>query len=429
LIVRGGYGWFYARIPQIYNSAVETENGLNDGHLLLDRGYGSYNSPLLAAFPGYPAPLVNCAGATVCTMPASLESLLASQPSAYTSDIAAFGDHFRTPMSQQASFSLEREVADQFTVGAAYLYVHGEHLIRALDANLPQPTLVSYPVFDGNQFMNEFYTVESFSTPQMWQTVDCPWPPCVGTPARPIPQLGSVTVFDSSAGSTYNGLTLSVRRRMSNGIYFRAAYTWAKAIDDLQDAEVAGSPALVQNSADPNAERGLSVTDQRQRFVLAWVFEPNPFHREHEWLKRFFDDWRISSVTTIGSGRPYSATVVGDANADGNTENDRLPGMSRDSLITPDYATTDMRLSRTFEIHERWNLELLAEAFNLTNRDNKRMTTLDSGSSAVAATFSATSTTVNGTRYPAQFNLVNNYQTPAGSYAPRQLQFSARLKF
>ena len=50
----------------------------------------------------------------------------------------------------------------------------------------------------------------------------------------------------------------------------------------------------------------------------------------------------------IGSGRPVSATVTGDANQDGNNTNDRLPGVSRDSLVGPDYATTDMRLTRRY---------------------------------------------------------------------------------
>ena len=39
-----------------------------------------------------------------------------------------------------------------------------------------------------------------------------------------------------------------------------------------------------------------------------------------------------------------SATVTGDANQDGNDSNDRLPGVSRNSLVGPDYATTDLRI-------------------------------------------------------------------------------------
>ena len=36
LVIRAGYGFFYPRIPQIYNSAVETDNGLASTNLILD---------------------------------------------------------------------------------------------------------------------------------------------------------------------------------------------------------------------------------------------------------------------------------------------------------------------------------------------------------------------------------------------------------
>ena len=39
-----------------------------------------------------------------------------------------------------------------------------------------------------------------------------------------------------------------------------------------------GEPATVQNSYQPNAERGPSVTDQRNRFVAAFSAEPRFFH-------------------------------------------------------------------------------------------------------------------------------------------------------
>ena len=56
---------------------------------------------------------------------------------------------------------------------------------------------------------------------------------------------------------------------------------------------------------------------------------------------------KLSSVLTYGSGRPIDATVAGDANQDGNTYNDRLPGYRRNAFIGPDYSTTDFRVTRT----------------------------------------------------------------------------------
>ena len=36
LVVRGGYGIFFVRIPQIYNSVIQTENGISNAHLFLN---------------------------------------------------------------------------------------------------------------------------------------------------------------------------------------------------------------------------------------------------------------------------------------------------------------------------------------------------------------------------------------------------------
>ena len=139
-------------------------------------------------------------------------------------------------------------MAYRLAAGVSYLYVHGEDLIRARDVNLPQPTEYSYPLYDdsGTTFLNTYYPVDSFSTWEMTRTISCPFPPCINPVSRPVPALGAVNQFDSAASSVYHGLTVSVRRRMTSGLYFRLGYTWAHAVDDGQDALVAGRPATVQ---------------------------------------------------------------------------------------------------------------------------------------------------------------------------------------
>src|SRR5205807_560479 len=156
------------------------------------------------------------------------------------------------------SLTLEKEIVDRTTVSFSLLNVRGEHLIRALDVNLPQPTALTYPIFDstGSVFQDGFYTVDSFATWQFARTLDCPWPPCINPLGRPIAQLGTINEFQSAASSVYNGATLSINRRVARGTYLCLAYTFAHAIDDGQDALVAGQPATVQNSYNPTGERG-----------------------------------------------------------------------------------------------------------------------------------------------------------------------------
>src|SRR5581483_2613117 len=137
----------------------------------------------------------------------------------------------------------------------------------------------------------------------------------------------------------------------------------------------------------------------------------------------------ISQVTTIGSGRPVSALVSGDANADGNIGNDRLPGIGRNSLVGPDYASTEMRLAKLLRITARYKLELMAEGFNVMNRDNKKLTTTDNGFATTAADFQYVSGVVQATNYPARYVLNSEFMQAQSSYIPRQVQFSAKLKF
>jgi len=420
LVIRGGFGLFYTRIPQIYASSVASDNGLASNHLFLDNA-DHYAHQI---FPQYPSPLVNCPlMATSCAAPDGLSGFLSTE-------VAAFAHNFKTPKVQQASLGVEREVANRLAVGVNYMYVHGVDLIRARDVNLPPPVEVSYPVYDSSDAnLLGYYKVASFSTWQFTPTLTCPFPPCINPLVRPIPQLGAINVFESAASSIYHGLTVSVRRRMTSGVYFRLAYTFAHAIDDGQDALVAGRPVTVQNSYAAGAERGPSVTDQRHRLSLSWIAEPRPFHREHELLGKMLNDWKISGVVTMGSGRPVDARFFGDPNQDGNGSNDRLPGAGRNAFLGPDYATADLRLTRRLYLGDRVKLDLAVESFNLFNRDNQRVTISDDGFTGTAGEFLLIDKHIGINYFPAHYQKPANFLRAADAYAPRQLQLALKLAF
>jgi Carboxypeptidase regulatory-like domain/TonB dependent receptor len=418
-VIRGGYGMFYTRIPQIYTSAIATDNGLNSTHLFLNNA-NFYDHQI---FPSYPNALVSCAlNTTSCQASAALTGKL-------TTEVSSFARDYQTPRVHQASFGIEHELADRFAAGVTYLYVSGENLIRARDANLPAPLAVRYPVYDPAGALLGYYNVDSFSTWQMASSFSCPFPPCINPLQRPIPQLGAVNVFETAASSAYHGVTFSVRRRMTHGLYFRLAYTYAHAIDDGQDALVVGRLSNVQNSYAPAGERASSVTDQRHRFVFSWIAAPQPFGREREWLGRVFNDWTIAGVATAGSGRPFNARMFGDPNQDDNTSNDRLPGYGRNAFVGPDYATADMRLSRTLHLGERWKLIALAESFNLLNRTNGRVDISDDGFLNSAGQFVISDKHIGYTYFPGYYNRTTDFMRPTSAYAPRQVQLALRLLF
>jgi outer membrane receptor protein involved in Fe transport len=420
LVARVSYGMFYPRIPQIYNSTIETDNGLTPNSIFLNRTQFAAQQ----VFPQYPFPLVNCAPlALSCAVPSNLAQFAES-------DISAFAHDYRTPEIHQVSASLEREVAHRVVAELSYSFVHGQNLIRARDINLPPPTNVQYPIFDSSGVnLLGYGSVETFATWQFTSSQTCPFTPCINPLARPIPQLGSIDVFESEASSVYHGGTISVRRQMTHGLYFRLGYTYAHAIDDGQDALVAGRPATVQNSYSPSSERGNSVTDQRNRFVFSWIYEPRALNNGQGWLGKLTKGWKNSGVITAGSGRPVNASVIGDANQDGNTNNDRIPAARRNSFVGPDYTTTDMRIGRTMYRHNKIKLDFTVESFNLLNRLNRRFQLTDDGALSNTAQFNYGSKHIGINHFPAYYQVPTNLAKATSAYAPRQVQLSLRVSF
>jgi hypothetical protein len=73
---------------------------------------------------------------------------------------------------------------------------------------------------------------------------------------------------------------------------------------------------------------------------------------------------------------------------------------------------------------ERYKLNLVAESFNLFNRDNQWVTITSNGLVSSASTFVQNSVTANIAPYPGYYTLPNNFMKPIAAYAPRQIQLA-----
>ena len=157
LVIRAGYGLFYTRIPQIYTSTIQSENGLAGNFLFLNNN----NFFDHQVFPQYPNPLVSCP-VTCHELPA------AAGPGATRAGgcFLRFRTISRLRECNRPASTRARGGASHLAVGVSYMYVHGVDLIRARDVNLPPPVNVSYPVYDasGTNFLGTYYNVASFST-------------------------------------------------------------------------------------------------------------------------------------------------------------------------------------------------------------------------------------------------------------------------
>ena len=160
---------------------------------------------------------------------------------------------------------------------------------------------------------------------------------------------------------------------------------------------------------DRYAERSRSIHEQRHRLVLSGaVMLPTAV--------------QVTSIVTIGSGRPYNILAGVDFDRDGTVMDrprrnpaaaprDYSTAIGRNAGTTPGEAVVDVRFQRRVPLGSRAYLDAMVEVFNLFNRTN----------------FTQVNTTWGPGAYPDRPLPTFGQFTAAG--APRQLQLAAKVGF
>ncbi|MGZ4826494.1 MAG: outer membrane beta-barrel protein, partial [Terriglobales bacterium] len=224
--------------------------------------------------------------------------------------------------------------------------------------------------------------------------------------------------FEDTANSGYNGLILTVNKRFSRGFAFGASYTWSHAIDDAPDATavVPGTDdaKMVYNPLNPSADFASSLNDVRHRFVLNTTWDSTSVVGNLSGVSRtLLGGWEVSGILTAQSGQPYSAFLSSDLNNDLNRSNERVPGSARNTYRLPSIFSVDPRITRNVKITERVNFKLIAEAFNVFNRQN----------------ITAVRTTLYNAALVPQTSGATAFGLPTSDVGPRILQLAAKFVF
>ncbi len=123
--------------------------------------------------------------------------------------------------------------------------------------------------------------------------------------------------LQTSGDSIYNSLEATLKKDISHGSQFLAAYTFSKSIDDAGDslgAAIAGTFGLpitgqvvYNNQNNVAAQRGLSGFDRTHRFVISGTWNvPGPDHAKGASVRLLGNGWSTSGVVTLQSGLPFS---------------------------------------------------------------------------------------------------------------------------
>jgi hypothetical protein len=270
---------------------------------------------------------------------------LAEPQSAYPSLVISIDPGLETAYAHHLSAGMQRELPGRIALATDFVYVRGFKQLSTLDYNPLVPSL------GPNRRPSDLNGV-------------------AGTSA-------SVLQYTSFGETWYRGVTVAASRRFIDRHQLLISYTLSKADDNGTDFQ---SEFIAQDSGrgrdpndidglpiafDPDSEKGPSLQDQRHRLVASGIY-------------MLPKDIELSSIVTVGSGRPYNILAGVDLNADGDggatdrartTLVDIATSVHRNAGTLPMQAAVDVRLARRFPMG-RMSVDGIFEVFNLFNRSN-----------------------------------------------------------
>ena len=229
--------------------------------------------------------------------------------------------------------------------------------------------------------------------------------PGSGSANLPLAKFGrkiSTLLWDGYLSANYHSLQTSINKQFSHGLLIKGQYTWAKAIDYVDDD---GWVTLARNWAPLfNWNRAPAGYDREHVFQASYVYEL-PFGKGKSYassgmMSQVIGNWQLAGLVSAFTGTPFTVAASGTSlNAGpGNTQSAdqvssvitqlyqvgpgqhfydtaawkpvteiRFGNSGRNAVRGPGIFNTDLSLSRSFPIKERVKLEFRTDCFNLTN--------------------------------------------------------------
>jgi carboxypeptidase family protein/TonB-dependent receptor-like protein len=243
-VIRAGYGLYFDQaLVGIFEQSAFTDPPFNNR----------------ATYTGAGVTLANPTGGTLGALP--IRSLIANAAD------------FQTPEVQQWSLGVQRELFRNAVIDLSYVGTKGDHLIRELDLNQPDPADVMRV---GTTNRNN---------------------------VRRFKGYGSILFRETSAVSRYNGLLSSFSYRFSSAFFLTAAYTFSKNLtDSTNDRDAIDRP---QNPLNTRIEYAEARSSRPHIFALSYVYELPFFrHNNQALVRNVLGGWQFSGITAVNSGQP-----------------------------------------------------------------------------------------------------------------------------
>ena len=337
-VVRASWGVYYARQNMLSQVGSVTTNGLQQQTIFL-------NSAIIGS--GVPGP-VWPGVVSPAPLPEGQFPLF--------SGVRVFDRDYKNPHVLAFNVAYEQQLAPDWAGYVDFIWNEGNDLTRFLNYNRSGPVCCSDGPGTGNSYA---YT-------------GSPWGP----------QLGEVMVTNSRGSSRYRGLTLGVRKRLSNGFQLEGNYVLAKDEDDDSNERDPFTDYSF-NFFDLSKDWGPSNRDIRHKFnFFSYFIIPQGF-------------WANTRVQWRGP-QPITANPRSLNGTDRGRNGERKDN---------EYFSFDWRLGRPFRFGMRYELTPILEMFNTFNNDNN----------------------INPLSTPALFDFAGFLRTGVGD--PRQVQLAVKFTF
>ena len=346
--------------------------------------------------------------------------------------IVRFDQNSQNPYGIQTSASLEFQPFKDSLLSITGIHLRGVHLGSFYNINQPDPSgTVQFYNSKGQASCKDMYF--NFAASGVANAPDCAGGNNVNFPSSMVipgvPHVNGVpgfrnpnysVFFEAKSGwdSVYDGLLISMNKRMTNNFSFAISYTWSHSIDNGPNPSFVLIP---QDSANFRAERASSADDARHRFVGNAIFS-SP--KSWNVIAR---DFSFSTILTLQSPQYFTKYAGFDSNGDVFGNNDRVGNEPRNTFKGDTMQTVDVRLERTFPIYEKLHLQFLAEAFNLMNTVNVRYYNTSYGAADFCGPDPGAPGCAGATTFYREGSPNPTYGTPSAVFNPRQIQFALRL--
>jgi hypothetical protein len=409
LVVRGGYGVYYAR--NFYGG-----NGPDPGYSTSTAWTSSpdginVTTPMASAFQpvGGVSPLVPVTGN-------SLAGLTTVGQNADGGSVV--NPHRADPTTQQFSFGFQYAFTPNDVLDVNYVGSRGRHItLGGMNYNELNPGYLSQGAALGASAGTNPFTVPLKSlglTP-----MGCSW--TVAQSLSPYPEFcGAVSAEDEPVGiNNYNALQASFKHRFGQGLIFTASYTFSKFLSDVDGPEswanINSGGASIRNFYDLKQDWSVDGEDIPHSLVLNYVYElpvgqGKKFGGGMNWAAdAVAGGWQVTGITTVQSGFPMSIGANGDSatvyggnqHADltgkpfrSGTCNTGIPVGSKycffnpaafsspanytfgtaprylSNLRAPGYVDEDLGIQKWFKFGEKFRLQFAVQMFNAFNHAN-----------------------------------------------------------